>query len=92
MGENNTEETHNKRVMTNVAQLEAPNSFGDLALIDYKPRAATIKCVTDWVFALIDKTNYQKIFGRLQRKTVEGIIQLFRSVPYFTNWNENEIK
>lgn len=36
-----------KRVMTEVARLQAPNSFGELALLEYKPRAATIRCVTD---------------------------------------------
>lgn len=77
--------------MTEVAQLNAPNSFGELALMEYKPRAATIKWVTDWIFALIDKTNYQKIFGRLQRKTQEKLIRLFQSVPYFANWSENDL-
>ena len=36
-------EGQNKRIMTEVTKLTSPNSFGDLALIDYKPRAATIK-------------------------------------------------
>ena len=61
-------EGQNKRIMTEVTKLTSPNSFGDLALIDYKPRAATIKWVDDWIFATIDKGNYQKILGRLQRK------------------------
>ena len=37
------EDNHHKRVMTEVAQLNAPNSFGEIALMDYKARAATIK-------------------------------------------------
>jgi hypothetical protein len=40
-------ENAQKKVMTEVSQLSAPNSFGELALIEYKPRAATIKCVGD---------------------------------------------
>lgn len=45
--EEDMQETHivNKRKLKEVVRLGAPNSFGDLALIDYKPRAATIKCV-----------------------------------------------
>ncbi|CAI2382562.1 unnamed protein product [Moneuplotes crassus] len=86
------EENHHKKIMVEVTRLNAPNSFGEIALMEYKPRAATIKCVEDCVFALIDKSNYQKIFGRLQRRIYEKIVKLFRSVPYFTNWSENEIK
>jgi CRP-like cAMP-binding protein len=81
-----------KRILTEVSRLEAPNSFGDVALIDYKPRTATIKCVTNWVFALIDKANYQKIIGRVTKKNIGKIIDLFRSIPYFTHWKINEIK
>lgn len=81
-----------KKVMTEVAQLSAPNSFGELALIEYKPRAATIKCVEDCIFAMIDKTSYKKIFGRLQRKTIESLIDLIRSIPYFYGWSDKEIK
>jgi CRP-like cAMP-binding protein len=75
-----------------VATLTAPNSFGDLALIDYKPRTATIKCKSNCTFAVLDKANYQKIFGRLQKKTFERTIELFRSIPYFTFWSINDIK
>lgn len=83
---------HNKKILTEVGRLSRPNTFGDLALIEYKPRAATIKCVEDCVFALIDKTNYQKIFGRLQRKIIMSTIELFRSIPYFAKWSMGDIQ
>lgn len=33
-------------------------SFGELALITNKPRAATIKCLTECHFAVMNKINY----------------------------------
>ena len=45
-----------------VAKLEGGQSFGELALISSKPRAATIRCKKDTHFAVLDKNAYQKSF------------------------------
>ena len=38
-----------------VAVLKEGKSFGELALISLKPRSATIRCITDWKFAVLSK-------------------------------------
>ena len=41
-----------------VAILNHGSSFGELALISNKPRAATIKCITDTHFLVLHKQDY----------------------------------
>ena len=44
-----------------VLTLREGNSFGELALINNKPRAATITTMSNCCFALLGRTEYQKI-------------------------------
>ena len=48
--------------------LPAGASFGELALISNKPRAATIRAKEDWHFAVLEKQDYQKVYGVIQEK------------------------
>ena len=41
-----------------VCKLSHSSAFGELALIHDAPRAATVKCVTDCYFAVLDKSDY----------------------------------
>jgi CRP-like cAMP-binding protein len=41
-------------------------SFGELALINNKPRAATIKCISDANFAVLSRQDYAKVLGRIE--------------------------
>lgn len=41
-----------------VAHLQTGNTFGELALINDAPRAATIKCMSNCYFATIEKSDY----------------------------------
>ena len=56
-----------RKVLTEISRLTVGQSFGDMALLDYKPRSATIKCLTPWRFAVIPKVEYQKLFGKIQK-------------------------
>ena len=44
-----------------VLQLQQGQSFGELALLNNKPRAATVKTLTDCIFAVIGRTEYQRV-------------------------------
>jgi CRP-like cAMP-binding protein len=44
-----------------VVSLRTGKSFGELALIKNKPRAATIKCSEDCHFAVMQKADYNKV-------------------------------
>ena len=47
--------------------LEEGLSFGELALIDGKPRRATVKCHEDCTFAIYSKAQYKKIFEDIEK-------------------------
>ena len=51
-------------VLTEVRVLEIGNSFGELALIENKPRAATIKCKENCHFAVLDKQFFGHILSK----------------------------
>ena len=44
-----------------VVKLSSGKSFGELALINDAPRAATIQCLTNSFFATLGRKDYQKI-------------------------------
>ena len=59
------EDMHN---YNEVAILPTGESFGELALISNKPRAATIRAKEDCHFAVLEKSDYQKVYGVIQEK------------------------
>lgn len=52
-------------VLTDVKTLYSGSSFGELALLDNKPRAATIKCKEDCYFAVLNKSAFDNILSNL---------------------------
>ena len=51
-----------------VNRLGMGKSFGELALIQNKPRAAGIRCLTQCHFAVMSKGYYQKMLSRIELK------------------------
>lgn len=51
--------------MVKVKLLNKGMAFGELALIDNKPRSATIICEEDSHFALLDKQSFAEILSLL---------------------------
>jgi len=50
-------------VLTEVKALSGGASFGELALIDKKPRAATIICKENCHFGVLDKNSFERILS-----------------------------
>lgn len=68
--------------------MQVGQSFGDMALLDYKPRSATIKWETDCKFAVIPKSDYQKILGRLHKRIIDRLLETIQAIPYFSDWSK----
>ncbi len=50
--------------LNEVAEKLTGDSFGELALIEDKPRTATIICKEECHFAILDRVNYKEILGK----------------------------
>lgn len=61
-----------------VVVLPAGTSFGELALISHKPRAATIRAKVDCHFAVLEKADYQKVYGVIQEKILNRKVNFFK--------------
>jgi CRP-like cAMP-binding protein len=51
-----------------VSQLTHGMSFGEQALINLKPRAATIKCKEDSYLGVLSREDYNATIGKMQKR------------------------
>ena len=51
-----------------VSQLTNGMSFGEQALINQKPRAATIKCLEDCYLGVLSRQDYNSTIGKMQKR------------------------
>ena len=42
--------------------------FGDIALIEHKPRNATVFCKTDCHFAILSREDFERSLGAIERR------------------------
>ena len=63
-----------------VAKLSAGQSFGELALINDAPRAATVYCLSECIFAVIERKDYEKVLKRIELKAQQAKIQFFSKI------------
>ena len=75
-----------------VIQLTQGYSFGELALLNNQPRAATIKCLTDCSFAVIGRADYQKCLQKIEKKKIDEKINFFRQLPCIEHWTATQIQ
>ncbi|CDW89498.1 UNKNOWN [Stylonychia lemnae] len=74
-----------------ISQLQSGSCFGELALIEQKPRMASIRCVQNTHFAVISKVDYIKVLGIIERKKYNEKIQFLRSLPYFNQLTKTSL-
>jgi CRP-like cAMP-binding protein len=67
-------------------------AFGELALINDEPRAATVKCRADCSFATLDKAEYDKFVQKLRHKKTSARTDFFSKLPYLKHWTSTQIK
>lgn len=58
-------------ILTEVKVSKAGESFGELALLEHKPRAATIKTIEETHFGVLEKQYYNKILSIIN-KTIKN--------------------
>lgn len=76
-----------------MGSLGAGRSFGELALLSpHNTRAATIRASTNCYFAVLNKDDYQKVYGEHQEKILNRKIDFFKSMPLFCNWTRDSLR
>lgn len=76
----------NEPDLIEIAVLEPGASFGEIALIEDKPRGATIRCNKECIFATMEREDYTKTLSRIENRNINKIIDFFKDLPYFSSY------
>ena len=72
-----------KTVQKEILVYKDGSSFGELALTDKKPRAASVYTKSDCHFAVLDKFNYNRILSSLLATQRNELIEFLKKQSYF---------
>ncbi|KAL4461406.1 hypothetical protein ABPG73_017683 [Tetrahymena malaccensis] len=75
-----------------IRDLNEGESFGELALIDKKPRSATVTCLTDCHFITFDKISFDKIIKNQQIKQFKEELLRLKKNYLFSRFSGNSLK
>ena len=78
--------------MTQVDSFKEGRGFGELALMNSKPRAASIKALEDWDFATLSKKDYDNIIGEAMKRDFESKTTVLINIPAFNHLTRNTLK
>jgi CRP-like cAMP-binding protein len=71
-----------------VSSLHAGKSFGELALINDRPRAASVICKNRVIVAVLKKEDFKKILGAVSEKKIEKKVKFLQTIPFFSSWSK----
>ena len=86
------EKYHRFEWFVEVVELQPGHSFGELALLSDKPRAATVRCLTDCTLAVIGRHDYQRLLQKIEQKHIEERIQFFWQLPFLSHWPKRQVE
>ncbi|OMJ72986.1 hypothetical protein SteCoe_28438 [Stentor coeruleus] len=69
--------------------LNSGESFGELALISDKPRAASIKAKEHTKLLVLHKDDFKQILGSLAERQLMIKVRFLQSLPYFFSWTKS---
>lgn len=78
--------------MTKVHAYSPGQGFGELALTNSKPRAASILATVDTDLAALSKKDFESIIGEAIKKDLESKTMVLRNIPAFTHLTKNSLK
>jgi CRP-like cAMP-binding protein len=81
-----------KPSLQEVLQLGKGAAFGELALEQKKPRAASIYCIQDSHFGVLDKSNYKRILLQHVKESQMESVLFLQSLPMFSNYTRDTIR
>ena len=77
--------------MRHIRELGRGDSFGELALLNSEPRAATCVCKTDCHFACLEKEDYQAMLKQIEDRAFALVLDYYENLPYFSSWSRRKL-
>lgn len=78
--------------LTEIAQLNSGQSFGELSLLKNQPRTATVVCMQSCYFMTLSKENYLRLLGKSMSKMLEDKIEFLHSLQLLSKWSKRSIE
>ena len=77
-----------------VGEFHTGSSFGELAIMEdvLKPRSATVICMTNCHFALLERKKYKKILGDAQNRIYKSHIKFLSEMSIFKGFTYHNLK
>jgi len=75
-----------------VKELHAGEAFGELALLNNKPRLASIIAHENLVVAVLEKKDFMLILKEKEEQKLLKEMGFFARLPFFEGWNFNLVK
>ena len=67
-----------------IAKLSKGSAFGELALIEMKPRMADIRCTKNCHLMTLNKENFNNVIGAKEKRIYQEKINFLKNVPIFS--------
>ncbi|CAG9329582.1 unnamed protein product [Blepharisma stoltei] len=77
------QEDTGESVFVEVVQLGNGAAFGELALENSKPRAASVKCKVQTHFVVLEKSDYDHMISKLVREKRNQLVNFLHALPIF---------
>jgi hypothetical protein len=74
-----------------VGRLKDGESFGELALLDDAPRAATITCIEKTTVIILERKDYERVLQKIEKKEIEGKLNCIKQLPFLTHFGNNSL-
>ena len=87
----NIEQEEEEIIFTEVFQAHTGASFGELALIGNKPRAARIRTLTECHFVVMTKHEFNRCLAKIENKTRIRTIQFLSEIPFFAQLSKTQL-
>ena len=69
-------------LLSEFISLDSGKSFGEMALINNKPRGATILCKEDCHFAIMGQEDYKSTLMKLEERRRDVLIEFLRKLTW----------
>ena len=74
--------------MGEVHQLSTGSSFGELALINNEPRKATVQCISDCYFAVLEKKDYVGMLRKYELRIFNQKLDFLNNLPFLKHYTQ----